>query len=89
MVKNRTDHTPKSLLASSVPELQPHLDTAHYHFLRDEQRAARRGCIFRVEFVLNVAVEERRLANTRTAHDNNLGVDAAVDGEGVHGGGPP
>jgi len=88
-VKNSTDHTPKPLLPCSVPQLQPHLDSPPHHLLRDEQRPARRRRVFRVESVLHVAVEERRLANTRTAHDNNLGVDAVLDDEGLHGGGPP
>lgn len=83
-----TDHTPKTLLASSIPELETNFETINMYFLCDEECAASGSCVSWVEPVLCVSLEEGSLSYARVAHDDDLTVDAMV--VGVHWvGGPP
>jgi hypothetical protein len=59
-----THHAAKALLACSVPQLQSDLEPVDVHLLGDEEGAGGRRRVFRVEFVLRVAMEETGLADT-------------------------
>lgn len=86
----RNYHATKTLLTSSVPELEADFEAVDEDFLGDEEGAAGGGCVFWVESVLGVSVEEGGFANARVAHDDDFGVDAMVVAGvdvGVHGGG--
>jgi hypothetical protein len=57
-----TDHTSKTLLSSSVPKLEAHLDTIYGHFLCDEEGSSCRCCVLWIELVLSVSLKEAGLA---------------------------
>lgn len=77
--QERTDHAPKALLASSVPELEADLEAVDMDLLCDEKGAASGGGVLWLELVLSVPLEEGGLADARITHHNDLGVDAVVD----------
>ncbi len=83
-----TDHTPKTLLASSIPELKTNPEAIDVDLLCDEESAAGGSGILWVELVLCVSLKEGSLSYAGVAHDDDLAVDAMV--VGVHWvGGPP
>lgn len=85
----QTDHAAKTLLPSSVPELQAYLEAIDHDFLGHKQSPAGGGGVVGVELVLDVPAQEGRLAHTSTPHDHDFGIDATVQRKGVHGGQPP
>jgi hypothetical protein len=51
-----TDHTAKTFLASSVPELETNLDTVDGNLLGDEKSTGCGGGVLWVELVLSVSL---------------------------------